>query len=423
MAHCCAAIYFVNLRGDTLIERRYRDDVERDMAENFRTQILNSKGESASLQTPVRTLGSCTFMYLCHADLYILMVTRNNANVMMAFKFMTSLVDLLRSYFEGALNESSVKRNFVLIYELLDETMDYGFPQLTEPAALKSFILQKGVRSELDAASSTQQARNATLTVTGAVSWRRPGLKYSSNEVFLDIVEEVNLLLSSTGAVLRNDVAGKVLMKCKLSDMPELRLGLNEALEDVTFHQCVNLGAYEQSKVVTFIPPDGEFELMRYRTSEGINVPFKVIPVVKELGRTRLEANVSVRSLFGAKMFALNTVVLVPVPDYTAKCNIVVTSGKAKYDATKKAIVWKIKRFSGACEHNLRAEVSMVSTTKERKPWPRPPISMSFQVPMFSASGLRVMYLKITERRQGPAYSVEKWVRKICKSGDFQVRI
>jgi hypothetical protein len=69
--------------------------------------------------------------------------------------------------------------------------------------------------------------------------------------------------LLSAGAVLRNDVAGKVLMKCKLSDMPELRLGLNEALEDVTFHQCVNLGTYEANKVVTFIPPDGEFELMR----------------------------------------------------------------------------------------------------------------------------------------------------------------
>lgn len=77
----------------------------------------------------------------------------------------------------------------------------------------------------------------------------------------------------------------------------------------------------------------------RYRASEGIQVPFKVIPVVKELGRTRLEANVSVRSLFDAKMFALNTVVLVPVPDYTAKATITVTTGKAKYDATKKAIV------------------------------------------------------------------------------------
>jgi hypothetical protein len=29
----------------------------------------------------------------------------------------------------------------------------------------------------------------------------------------------------------------------------------------------------------------------------------------------------------------------VPVPDYTAKCTILVTTGKAKYDATKKAIV------------------------------------------------------------------------------------
>lgn len=42
--------------------------------------------------------------------------------------------------------------------------------------------------------------------------------------------------------------------------------------------------------------------------------------------------------------------------------------------------VWKIKRFTGAAEHSLRADVTMVSTTKERKPWARPPISMNFQV-------------------------------------------
>ena len=41
--------------------------------------------------------------------------------------------------------------------------------------------------------------------------------------------------------MLRCDVVGRILMKCHLSDMPELRLGLNDKLEDVTFHQCVNL--------------------------------------------------------------------------------------------------------------------------------------------------------------------------------------
>lgn len=52
-------------------------------------------------------------------------------------------------------------------------------------------------------------------------------------------------------------------MKCFLSDMPELRLGVNDAMQDATFHPCVNLANYEAQKVVTFVPPDGEFELMR----------------------------------------------------------------------------------------------------------------------------------------------------------------
>lgn len=37
--------------------------------------------------------------------------------------------------------------------------------------------------------------------------------------------------------MLRNDVVGRIMMKCLLSDMPELRLGLNEKIEDITFHQ------------------------------------------------------------------------------------------------------------------------------------------------------------------------------------------
>lgn len=61
------------------------------MAENFRTQILNSKGESAALQTPVRKMGSCTFIYLRHNDIYVLALTRNNANVMLTLKFITSV--------------------------------------------------------------------------------------------------------------------------------------------------------------------------------------------------------------------------------------------------------------------------------------------------------------------------------------------
>jgi AP-2 complex subunit mu-1 len=39
----------------------------------------------------VRTLGEYTFLYLRHADIYLLSITRNNANVMMAFQFLSSV--------------------------------------------------------------------------------------------------------------------------------------------------------------------------------------------------------------------------------------------------------------------------------------------------------------------------------------------
>ena len=39
----------------------------------------------------MRVLGSCSFMYMRHGDVYILGVTKTNANVMMAFQFMTNV--------------------------------------------------------------------------------------------------------------------------------------------------------------------------------------------------------------------------------------------------------------------------------------------------------------------------------------------
>jgi len=36
------------------------------------------------------------------------------------------------------------------------------------------------------------------------------------------------------------------------------------------------------------------FYIDRYRITEGVNLPFKVLPTIKELGRTRMEVNVKV---------------------------------------------------------------------------------------------------------------------------------
>lgn len=43
--------------------------------------------------------------------------------------------------------------------------------------------------------------------------------------------------------------------------------------QDVTFHPCVNLGRFNAEKVVSFVPPDGEFELMKYRCTGRWKAP------------------------------------------------------------------------------------------------------------------------------------------------------
>jgi hypothetical protein len=60
---------------------------------------------------------------------------------------------------------------------------------------------------------------------------------------------QVNALVSSRGAVLRADVSGAVTVKAFLSGTPDVKLGLNDALTDVSFHQCVNLARYGAERV------------------------------------------------------------------------------------------------------------------------------------------------------------------------------
>lgn len=54
------------------------------------------------------------------------------------------------------------------------------------------------------------------------------------------------------------------------------------------FHTLVNMKDWDKEKVVSFVPPDTEFEVMKYRCSDNIQIPFKVMSNVVEHGRTRL---------------------------------------------------------------------------------------------------------------------------------------
>jgi len=54
-----------------------------------------------------------------HENVYLVAVTKSNANAALVFEFLYRLVALGKGYF-GKFDEEAVKNNFVLVYELLD---------------------------------------------------------------------------------------------------------------------------------------------------------------------------------------------------------------------------------------------------------------------------------------------------------------
>ena len=145
---------------------------------------------------------------------------------------------------------------------------------------------------------------------------------------------------------MKADVLGRVCVKALLSGMPECKFGVNDKLlmrgqnssttgstavvqkkptdkgiqiDDIKFHQCVRLGRFDRDRSITFIPPDGVFDVMTYRISENINLPFKIVPVIQEYPeQNKIELSIRLKAIFEESNFGTNVVCKIPVPANTA---------------------------------------------------------------------------------------------------------
>lgn len=88
---------------------------------------------------PVFTDRDVTFIWIRVNNIYIVAVAKGNPNVAMILTFLYKMKDVFTDYFKE-LEDESLRDNFVITYELLDEMMDHGYPQITEVKLLKEYI-------------------------------------------------------------------------------------------------------------------------------------------------------------------------------------------------------------------------------------------------------------------------------------------
>jgi AP-1 complex subunit mu len=424
-----SAVFILDVKGKVIISRNYRGDVPMNCVERFAGHVLEA--EEAD-ERPVWLEHGTTYVYIKYNNLYIMAVTQRNSNAAMILLFLYRLVEVLKDYFRE-LEEESIRDNFVITYELMDEMMDFGYPQISEAKILREYITQEAHKLEVV---------KPPMAVTNAVSWRSEGIKHRKNEIFLDVVERLNLLVAANGTLLRSEILGSLKMRSYLSGMPELKLGLNDKLlfeatgrrtggrgmskgkavemEDIKFHQCVRLARFENDRTISFIPPDGEFELMSYRLNTQVKPLLWIEAVVEPHSHSRIEYMIKAKSQFKQRSTANNVEIVIPVPSDADTPSFKTSIGTVKYAPERDAIVWSIKQFHGGKEYLMRAHFGLPSVSNEEDKKDKPPITVKFEIPYFTVSGIQVRYLKIIEKS---GYQALPWVRYITQNGDYQLRM
>ncbi|RRT77686.1 hypothetical protein B296_00026601 [Ensete ventricosum] len=202
--------FVLSQRGDNIVFRdcnlsllfSYRGEVPKGSAEIFFRKVKFWKEDEEEEAPPV-FVGICickasnvdgvNYIHVKVAGLFFVATTRVNISPSLVLELLQRIARVIKDYL-GVLNEDSLRKNFVLVYELLDEVIDFGYPQTTSTEVLKSYIFNEPI--EVDVA-------------------RLPPLGPAS--MFM-------------GYILTSEIDGTIQMKSYLTGNPEIRLALNEDL-------------------------------------------------------------------------------------------------------------------------------------------------------------------------------------------------
>ena len=192
-------------------------------------------------------------------------------------------------------------------------------------------------------------------------------------------------------------------------------------MDDLKFHNCVNMNKFENERIIEFTPPDGSFQLMSYRLNTQLKPLIWVEVNSNQLTSTKIEYNVKARSNYRNKSIAQNVEIAIPVPNDLKNPVFKTANGHVSYFPDKEVINWTIKYFPGQTEVYLKLQFNVPTIrTGNTNQYLKKPIQLKFNIPSFTVSGIQVRYLKITEKS---GYQAFPYVKYLTKNGEYQIRM
>ncbi|KAL8833060.1 MAG: hypothetical protein Q9170_004522 [Blastenia crenularia] len=334
MSSAVEAVYIFNQDNDCIVEHVYRSrpPAPRTLLSHYQRQ---PKPRPSVISLPEINPPSTLFSLL-HSNLLFLSTATGDVEPLFILEFLHRIIDVFEEFVGAPLLASRLESSYDVVAQLLGEMCDAGSVCNTEPNALRDDVdipgwmdkLLGGVAlpgnppTSLPSSGLKQHLHLNPSTSGPAIPWRRANVRHTSNELYVDILETLNVTLAPSGRPLAALANGSIAFTSKISGVPDLLLtlsasggilGLEKAIELPVFHPCVRLARWkERPGELSFVPPDGKFMLAGYEvdlmpsihdlkswSNANLQLPIS-IEIAKSLGPsgTDFEAHLAIHNTF-----------------------------------------------------------------------------------------------------------------------------
>jgi hypothetical protein len=310
--------------------------------------------------------------------------------------------------------------------------------------------------------------------------WRKAGVKYVQNEVYFDIVEEINVSIDKKGKSTCTDVNGRIECTSHLSGTPDVSIDFrhSNALGDCSWHPCVRVKRWQRERQCSFVPPDGNFILGNYRLRDvsQVQLPFFVTSEVRydqhsgrvqvrvgprpgtNLCRSSNEGHSAARSASknNSELKVEKLTIVIQFPNFVRSTDLKAGYGKVRYDESTKECRWTIGSIpqnmsgdklelrgriaiheleevrqatlfdDGASKNSVRSPsnsiISNESSSQKKKSmvhYHSVPMRVEFSIPKSNVSGLQLANINIKNVKYKPV----KMSRMHTRSGTYEMRL
>ncbi|KAL2814714.1 Mu homology domain-containing protein [Aspergillus cavernicola] len=282
------ALYIYDEQNHPLVEQVYRS--RPPSAATIRPLYFTHPAPRPSLIYLPNTSPPVTVFSIVESNLHFLALSETDTEPLLALEFLHRVVDILEEFVGAPLISTKVQANYDVVAQVLHEMCDAGIVCNTELNALQEVVEMPGWMGKLlgnvglpgsstpilgqPSALKRQSLTSSSATQGPAIPWRRPGVRHTSNELYVDIVESLSVTMAPSGRLLSALVSGTVAFTAKVSGVPDLILSLTASggqhaigrkMELPVFHPCVRLAKWrERPGELSFVPPDGRFILAGY---------------------------------------------------------------------------------------------------------------------------------------------------------------